>query len=124
MRTPLLLLLAALALACASAQTPSDDAAAPIVSLRYGWMPGLEAQVVSNRQRVEQSGEEKRERSVRMSYRMSTLANGENLRIQSSDQQFELGGELAQKAGAAEVMGRLLSLSPELLISPSGELVG
>jgi hypothetical protein len=123
MRTTLRLLLASLPLACVSAP-PSEEEAGPTVALVYGWKPGLEARVVAQRVRIEQSGERTRERSVQMTYRLSTLADGENLRVRSSDHQFSVGGELAQAAQGAQVLGRLLSRSPDLLVDSEGELVG
>lgn len=120
---PVLLLVAA---AISAARADEAPAPAPTrVELQFGWKPGLERVVTGTRTRI-RSAEETVSRSSTSRYRQRVGTEGENLRIQFIDPEFDaaVGATADSPAEQAKMMEKIAELMPDFIVTHQGEFVG
>lgn len=121
----LLWMTAAAALACAAPLAAQEAAPADTVRLRFGWAPGMEAEVESEQVRMRSTGERRDSMRIASTHRLRVAPHPRGLAVSYSDARWT---ELPQEEGiAAEFWHALAETAsggrPELVLSPEGEFV-
>lgn len=119
------LILATLSLGSESrAESKSPE---PIVTPTFGWAPGLKATVSSTSSRTRKNDDKRTTTSTARRYELSVIAEGQNLRIHIADAADSMTDAVGGTAGPSDIMRiaeEIDDMSPDYVVSSSGEFVG
>ena len=108
-----------------AAQPPPAGSGEP-VSLRFGWPPGMQAQVLTQASRQRVIGSDTREGATTTSYALAVHADADGVLVQTFDvrAQVRSDGVSPQQQALLEFVTRASASLPVLLVAPSGQVLG
>lgn len=95
------------------------------MSFVYGWPADLSSQVVAKRTRERSAGDDRRVGVLTATYQLSTEPQGSNTRVLGSEVSLALEPNPSlPRSDFSALLAQMTTLTPDIVISPSGEFLG